>query len=111
MLVLVSQISELSSHQGAGSVRISFGSAHHIITDLLKKGLVEPETLKKNPCKGKNTYLSTLKCILGKSVPTHGYIDYKQQEVKNSKAEIGVFENQSDLTEDTKTPETDDHNE
>ena len=95
---LISQNPEMSTRQVADVVGISNGSAYYVLTALVEKGFVKLGNFKSNPRKGQYAYLLTPKGIREKSLLTHSFIERKQQEFKDLKAEIQALEEEVGLT-------------
>ena len=94
---LISQNPEMSTRQVADEVGISNGSAYYVLTALVEKGFVKLGNFKSNPRKGQYAYLLTPKGIREKSLLTHSFIERKQQEFKDLKAEIQAMEEEAGL--------------
>ena len=99
---LISEEPEMSSRQVADAVGISNGSAYYVLTALVERGLVKLENFKKNPQKGRYSYLLTPKGISEKSILTQNFIKRKRKEYEDLKKETEAMEEEAGLVKNDK---------
>ena len=81
--------SELTQLELAGKIGISVGKVNHVLTALVRKGVVKMENFKQSKSKKGYLYLLTTKGIKEKKRITLNFIRRKMKEYESLEQEIG----------------------
>jgi EPS-associated MarR family transcriptional regulator len=92
VMQIIDQNPDVTTREIAQNIGISNGSAYHLLTSLIGKGLIKIKDLKKNTKKSSNFYILSPKGVREKSFLTNKFLIRKKQEFKLLKEEIEMFE-------------------
>ena len=95
LLKLLHDNPDMNQRQIASALGLSLGKANFCLKALVEKGLVKVGNFSRSPNKKAYVYLLTLRRIEEKAAVTRDFLERKQKEYEDLKAEIEELQNEA----------------
>jgi len=95
LLKLLDENPEMNQRQIASALGISLGKVNFCLKAVVEKGWVKAGNFSRSPNKKAYVYLLTLRGIEEKAAVTRDFLERKQQEYQDLKAEIEKLQNEA----------------
>lgn len=95
LLKLLHDNPDMNQRQIASALGLSLGKANFCLKALVEKGLVKVGNFSRSPNKKAYVYLLTLRGIEEKAAVTRDFLERKQKEYEDLKAEIEELQNEA----------------